>query len=521
MPIDVTSLDITSPDAKIQHLSVIVDEVLSQFIQNEIPTRLIYVPNARLVDKTFIFNHFRPTVHQSILPLTRYLSNMLDGDPTILFTHLQVIIRTNVSYVMFSHRWGEGEPTYTLEKLKGKSPGYQKLKMFLDEASERGFALAWSDTCCIDKTSSAELDEAIRSMFRWYRNSALCIVHLAQTIEMDDINKDEWFRRAWTLQELLAPWRIKFLNKEWIPLTDDENDKFIVRSRASYGDVEDLEVDPRKYTLIQKVSAVTRIPEILFSDDFSNHRTPVADKLVWAAGRVSTRREDMAYSLMGLLGVSIQSAYGEGGNRAFRRLLEAIITAFGPRRHVQINWEYGTPHNIFGEPLASSLGMSMAPQGLHLRLFALHLVPSSPQSYTCPALNNVVVELPRLYVKRLRSYLTFALGIITYYPTPAGVHTSQVALPPTLATYILGSFGTRPSHAEHRPFEGVEHEGRPRGWSRVVSIGWMTKASYNLVSEILTVNIPGSDVLFPDSFFFVDTSAGEFADVHIPHHKIL
>ncbi|EIW77604.1 hypothetical protein CONPUDRAFT_62115, partial [Coniophora puteana RWD-64-598 SS2] len=201
---------------------------------------------------------------------------------------------------MFSHRWGEGEPTYTLEKLKGNSPGYQKLKMFLNEASERGFALAWSDTCCIDKTSSAELDEAIRSMFRWYRNSALCIVHLAQTVEMDDISKDEWFRRAWTLQELLAPWCIKFLNKEWIPLTDDENDKFIVRS-------------------------VTRIPEILFSDDISNHKTPVADKLVWAAGRVSTRREDMAYSLMGLLGVSIQSAYGEGGDRAFRRLLEAII----------------------------------------------------------------------------------------------------------------------------------------------------------------------------------------------------
>jgi hypothetical protein len=36
----------------------------------------------------------------------------------------------------------------------------------------------WIDSCCIDKTSSSELSEAINSMFNWYRNSQVWWVPL-------------------------------------------------------------------------------------------------------------------------------------------------------------------------------------------------------------------------------------------------------------------------------------------------------------------------------------------------------
>lgn len=106
-------------------------------------------------------------------------------------------------------RWlDSGEPTY--EEMKtdppaAAGPGYEKLKNFCRKARKHEVEFAWSDTCCIDKSSSTELDESIRSMFRWYRDSTICIVHLAKSTTIEDILHDEWTARGWTLQELLAP----------------------------------------------------------------------------------------------------------------------------------------------------------------------------------------------------------------------------------------------------------------------------------------------------------------------------
>lgn len=52
--------------------------------------------------------------------------------------------------------------------------------------------------------------------------------------------------------------------------------------------------------------------------------------MTWAARRKTTRVEDVAYSLMGVFDVSLQIAYGEGGDRAFYRLIEAIMQASDP-----------------------------------------------------------------------------------------------------------------------------------------------------------------------------------------------
>lgn len=37
---------------------------------------------------------------------------------------------------------------------------------FVQKAAERGFKYAWADTCCTNKESSAELSEAVNSMFK-------------------------------------------------------------------------------------------------------------------------------------------------------------------------------------------------------------------------------------------------------------------------------------------------------------------------------------------------------------------
>jgi hypothetical protein len=58
-------------------------------------------------------------------------------------------------------------------------PGYGKIRFCGEQARRDGFQYFWIDTCCIDKSSSAELQEAINSMFRWYRDAVKCYVYLA------------------------------------------------------------------------------------------------------------------------------------------------------------------------------------------------------------------------------------------------------------------------------------------------------------------------------------------------------
>ncbi|KAI5989439.1 hypothetical protein EDC04DRAFT_2816433 [Pisolithus marmoratus] len=95
------------------------------------------------------------------------------------------------------------------------SGGVKKLQKFCLTASKRGYLWAWSDTCCIDKTSSAELQEAIGSMFGWYRRSHLTIVYLADVPESGSFDSSQWFERGWTLQELLAPATVLFYTRNW------------------------------------------------------------------------------------------------------------------------------------------------------------------------------------------------------------------------------------------------------------------------------------------------------------------
>ncbi|KIJ64855.1 hypothetical protein HYDPIDRAFT_89820, partial [Hydnomerulius pinastri MD-312] len=182
--------------------------------------------------------------------------------------------------------------------------GLEKLVMFGELSLQRGCKYAWLDTACIDKTSSAELEESIRSMYSWYRNSAFCVIHLGDTSGLHDIRSDPWFTRGWTLQELLAPKVVKFFDRKWRPMSSNENDK-------------------TPSPLLDAVSAATDIPEVQLLD-FAPGSQGVRNIMLWASRRRTTRVEDVAYSLIGLFDVSLSIAYGEGW-RAFYRLQEELI----------------------------------------------------------------------------------------------------------------------------------------------------------------------------------------------------
>ncbi|KAF9477633.1 hypothetical protein BDN70DRAFT_765644, partial [Pholiota conissans] len=228
-------------------------------------------------------------------------------------------------YAILSHTWARsiaGEVSYN-EWCNGSldltQPGFKKLVHFCRAALENhGMSLGWMDTVCIDKSSSSELDESIRSMFKWYQNSSICITYLAETENLTDMVNDSWFTRGWTLQELLAPTFIKFYDRVWNQLTTSKNDK---RNADIQAQIE------LATSITEKELLSTHLPGL-----------SVSRKMQWAARRRVTRTEDTAYSLMGLFDISMSIAYGEGGQQAFVRLIKEILSTSKYRTLDIFNW---------------------------------------------------------------------------------------------------------------------------------------------------------------------------------------
>lgn len=216
------------------------------------------------------------------------------------------------TYAILSHTWEGDEVSYQdfilPRRSAEESKGFLKIDQTCILARESGIRYAWIDTCCIDKTSSAELTEAINSMFQWYASSAVCYVFLSDLPPADDENssalqsssmaKCRWFTRGWTLQELLAPPTVMFYDGGWQP-------------RGT------------KTDLGPAISFVTGIDEEVLLNSARIGTFTVARRMSWAAGRVTTRVEDMSYSLLGIFGVNMPMMYGEGEN-AFIRLQDEI-----------------------------------------------------------------------------------------------------------------------------------------------------------------------------------------------------
>lgn len=101
-------------------------------------------------------------------------------------------------YAILSHTWEEEEVTYK-QYVSGNYQwlkGYRKINMTCRIAAKGNIGYAWVDTCCIDKSSSAELSEAINSMYRWYKRAEVCYVYLADLDEHaileEDLGKCRW-----------------------------------------------------------------------------------------------------------------------------------------------------------------------------------------------------------------------------------------------------------------------------------------------------------------------------------------
>jgi hypothetical protein len=214
-------------------------------------------------------------------------------------------------YAILSHTWGKQEVTFDdLNNNTGSSKdGYEKLKFCAKQAEQDGLRYFWVDTCCINKADAAELQHAINSMFRWYQSAVKCYVYLSnvsaagqnQLSQRDwepAFRSSRWFTRGWTLQELLAPRSVTFFSREGVRLGDKQSLKL----------------------LIHDITCITT--QALEGNPL--HEFGVEKRLSWVKSRQTTRKEDKAYSLLGIFGVFMPLIYGEGEVNAFRRLRNKI-----------------------------------------------------------------------------------------------------------------------------------------------------------------------------------------------------
>ena len=105
-------------------------------------------------------------------------------------------------YAILSHRWEGDEVSYqemsdraTATDMKirfiknqeleiqtaatERKSGFNKIQQCCAQALEDRIDYVWVDTCCINKSSSAELSEAINSMYAWYQQSVVCYAYLS------------------------------------------------------------------------------------------------------------------------------------------------------------------------------------------------------------------------------------------------------------------------------------------------------------------------------------------------------
>lgn len=232
----------------------------------------------------------------------------------------EVVNPEEYRYAILSHRWGRDEVGFhdmaDLPRAR-RMAGFHKIQMTCRKALEKGVPYAWVDTCCIDKTSSAALSEAINSMFRWYKLSSFCFAHLfdlrRESVALDEEDEDErqreerlvehmadslWFTRGWTLQELIAPEEVEFYDRGW----QLRGDKRLLR---------------------EEISNITGIDVGVLLNSELLSTVAVGRRMSWASGRETTRVEDGAYCLLGIFDINMTMIYGEGAN-AFLRLQEEI-----------------------------------------------------------------------------------------------------------------------------------------------------------------------------------------------------
>ncbi|KAK1758188.1 heterokaryon incompatibility protein-domain-containing protein [Echria macrotheca] len=270
-------------------------------------------------------------------------------------------------YAILSHTWGSEEVTFQDMGIglqhAGTKKGFAKIKGCCELAWKRGFQWVWIDTCCIDKTSSSELSEAINSMYRWYKESSVCFAYLVdvptslagpflpdlpsspllpdraspdEAREQSEFTNSRWFQRGWTLQELIAPNTLEFYAADW----------------AEIG---------TKASLAKLIHRRTNIHIDVIRGSRSPLQFPAATRMSWCTKRITSRVEDMAYCLLGLFDVNMPLLYGEG-HRAFKRLQEEIFLRSEPYSllvHSQVPGAFLASHPMWFYKVSASTATGM------------------------------------------------------------------------------------------------------------------------------------------------------------------
>ncbi|CAH0021202.1 unnamed protein product [Clonostachys rhizophaga] len=290
------------------------------------------------------------------------------------------------SYGILSHTWEEDEVLFqdVMNGVCELKKGYQKIVGFCRKAKECDLEWVWIDTLCIDKSSSAELSEAINSMYKWYKASTVCFAYLSDVRMKDEAesgsvsasgaankpftfseaSRSRWFTRGWTLQELIAPKYVEFYTHSW-------------------------EEIGTKSSMVGMLAKRTGIPEdVLRGGSPLVHN--VAERMSWASKRQTTREEDMAYCLLGLFGINMPLLYGEGV-KAFYRLQEQILRQ--QEDYTMFTWI--APPKLDVEPDSMVRGAwASAPSEFPLMKRSTHVKWSSQRTISEPILSTANDKTP-------------------------------------------------------------------------------------------------------------------------------
>ncbi|KAI0330894.1 HET-domain-containing protein [Cubamyces sp. BRFM 1775] len=368
-------------------------------------------------------------------------------------------------YAILSHVWeADGEQSYQQVLAIWRSAECEgavsildnpdlspKIKGFCTIARKHGYIFGWIDSCCIDKTSSAELTEAINSMYQWYRKADVCYTYLSDV--QDDphstpyrpsehlrqrVLSARWHTRGWTLQELIAPENVLFLTQTW-------------------------RVIGSKLGLASLLERATGVSVAILTGEAPVESASVACRMSWASKRKTTRIEDEAYSLLGIFGVFMPTIYGEGRN-AFLRL-EIIKTI--PDQSIFAWGRQKEPESLdnLNRDLTKSYHWAKAPWWNPSGLLA-----DSPRLFE--SAGNVVPMSATEFASALGGDVRPAsLPDIQCNFTPEGAHIQLLWYPlhPMLASRLV-SYGSSAPHTPPQPELLPDDPIRPRDTVQVLAL---------------------------------------------------
>ena len=389
------------------------------------PPRLLYTHDGTLCDRNSQMSHFEDSHEFNQLMLS---VSTLDNSPPV--TRIHAVVSTYFRYATLSHRWGNSEPL--LRNIEGRviydldptNDGLSKLQSFCLASCRHGYLWAWSDTCCIDKESSAELQEAIGSMFSWYRQSALTMVHLADVSGTGTLTSSVWFKRGWTLQELLAPRFLLFFTRDWS----------LYRGISSN--------HKQDSTILGELEQATGIT-LRHLTDFYPSADEARSRLQWASRRFTTRPEDISYSLFGVFGLHIPVLYGESVGNALGRLLAEVISKSGETSILDWVGQSSPFHSCFPATITPYQTPTSQPPNLisppnmrsiwnFINLRSVHKMHQALSNLPLTQFINFRLILPCI-IHRIKAIILprigTSTGAYTYHIRAMGLEPIEIALP--------------------------------------------------------------------------------------------